>query len=231
MTKHHHLPIVDGLSVAKSRTPEMATAEVTAVGAPAGTTAVGGSVAEATASGVAVDAAGTDSKSASDSGEERLLQVGELAAATGKTVRAIHHYENLGLLNPHKRSKGRFRLYAPDAVARVNWINKLNHLGMKLSEVQQILSSWEHAPSAPEGMAAMRTVYHDKLREVRAQIARMSALERELRASIEYLDTCDSCDPHELVAACSCCTVHDCSQPEPELVAGLYAGNTLGAAQ
>ena len=162
--------------------------------------------------------------------DDELLQVGELATATGKTVRAIHHYENLGLLKPHKRSKGRYRLYAPDAVARVRWINKLHDMGMKLSEVQSILSSWEHAPSAPEGMAGMRAVYSDKLREVREQVARLSALERELRASIEYLDTCDTCEPSELIAACSACTVHDCSQPEPELVAGLYAGSAMTAA-
>src|ERR1700741_663993 len=41
---------------------------------------------------------------------ERLFQVGDLARATGKTVRAIHHYEDVGLLQPHARSKGRYRL-------------------------------------------------------------------------------------------------------------------------
>jgi DNA-binding transcriptional MerR regulator len=156
--------------------------------------------------------------------EEQLLQVGELAKACGKTVRAIHHYENLGLLTPHKRSKGRYRLYAADAVARVSWIIKLHDMGMTLSEVQSILSTWEQAPSAPEAMAKMRSVYHQKLKEVHAQIARLSALERELHASLEYLDTCETCDPTELVAACSACTVHDCHEPEPDLVAGLYAG-------
>lgn len=160
-----------------------------------------------------------------DSGDEGLLQVGDLARICDKTVRAIHHYENLGLLSPHKRSKGRYRLYAPDAVARVNWIGKLHAMGMTLSEIQQILSTWEQAPSAPEAMAKMRAVYHQKLKEVHAQIARLSSLERELHASLEYLDTCEICDPTELVAACSACTVHKCHEHEPELVAGLYAGS------
>ena len=161
--------------------------------------------------------------------EDELLQVGELARACGKTVRAIHHYENLGLLAPHKRSKGRYRLYAPDAVARVRWIGKLHAMGMTLTEIQQILATWEQAPSAPEAMAKMRAVYHDKLREVHAQIARLSALERELHASLQYLDTCETCDPQELVAACSACTVHDKSEHEPDLVAGLYASPSGGA--
>jgi MerR family copper efflux transcriptional regulator len=154
---------------------------------------------------------------------EALLRVGELARACGKTVRAIHHYENVGLLKPHKRSKGRYRLYAQDAVARVRWINKLHDMGMTLAEVQQILSTWEKAPSAPGAMAEIRAVYHQKLQEVHEQIARLSALERELHASLRYLDTCEICDPAELIDTCSACTVHDERQPEPELVAGLYA--------
>ena len=38
-----------------------------------------------------------------------LLKVGELAKRTGKTVRAVHLYEELGLLTPAVRSKGGFR--------------------------------------------------------------------------------------------------------------------------
>jgi DNA-binding transcriptional MerR regulator len=161
---------------------------------------------------------------------ERLLRVGDLARACGKTVRAIHHYEAVGLLKPHARSKGRYRLYAADAVARVRWIGKLNDLGMSLSAIQRILGLWEESASAPAAMAKIRGIYLEKLREVHAQIERLAALEREVIASIGYLDTCEICDPHELVDACSGCTVHDASQrPEPDLVAGLYACRSAGA--
>jgi MerR family copper efflux transcriptional regulator len=152
-----------------------------------------------------------------------LLQVGDLAREVGKTVRAIHHYESIGLLKPHRRSPGRYRLYAKDAVARVRWIGKLHDLGMSLAQIQQILALWEQAPSAPEAMRQIRAIYQQKLEEVRSQISRLSLLEREVGASLEYLDTCNTCDPNELVAACSDCTNHDDAQAEPELVAGIYA--------
>jgi DNA-binding transcriptional MerR regulator len=152
---------------------------------------------------------------------EVLLQVGDLAREVGKTVRAIHHYESVGLLRPHKRSKGRYRLYSRDAVARVRWIGKLHELGMSLSQIQHIFELWEQSPNAPDAMRSIRAVYHQKLKEVHEQIARLSALERELGASLAYLDTCNTCDPHELVAACSSCTIHDDAQPE--LVAGICA--------
>ncbi|MBM4356759.1 MAG: MerR family transcriptional regulator [Deltaproteobacteria bacterium] len=156
-----------------------------------------------------------------DEDAEGLLQVGDLAREVGKTVRAIHHYESVGLLKPHRRSKGRYRLYAKDAVARVRWIGKLHELGMSLGQIQQILALWEQAPSAPEAMRQIRAIYEQKRAEVRAQVARLSTLERELDASLDYLTTCNTCDPTELVAACSDCTIHD--DAEPELVAGIYA--------
>jgi hypothetical protein len=50
-------------------------------------------------------------------GEE--LRVGDVARLAGKTVRALHLYEELGILEPTLRSKGGFRLYNHDAVRRV----------------------------------------------------------------------------------------------------------------
>ncbi|EYF03263.1 MerR family transcriptional regulator [Chondromyces apiculatus] len=157
--------------------------------------------------------------------DERLFQVGDLAKATGKTVRAIHHYEELGLLTPHARSKGRYRLYDEGALTRVRWIGKLCDLGLSLGQIQQIVSHWKSSSSAPEGMAHVRTVYQQKLEETRAQIAHLSALERELEASLAYLDTCETCDPGRIVVSCSRCNHHDAADAQPDLVAGIHGGN------
>lgn len=163
---------------------------------------------------------------------DKLLQVGELARASGKTVRAIHHYEELGLLKPDARSKGRFRLYDPGAVARVRWIGKLHDLGMSLGEIQKVVETWGTAPTASRAMAEVRAIYRGKLLETRAQIAHLSALERELEASIAYLDTCDSCgepvtaeparDEREGDAPCGGCQLRE-REAEPDLVAGIVA--------
>jgi MerR family transcriptional regulator, copper efflux regulator len=162
---------------------------------------------------------------------DRLLQVGELAKLTGKTVRAIHHYEELGLLSPDARSKGRFRLYDTQALTRVRWISKLSDLGLSLSQVQTMLSAWEHAPTAGRAMTDVRDIYEDKLQETRAQIDRLRDLERELEASIAYLDTCETCaDPPKRVddeserevAPCGACE-HREREAEPELVAGIHS--------
>ncbi len=161
--------------------------------------------------------------------DDTLLQVGDLAKASGKTVRAIHHYEEVGLLRPHARSKGRYRLYDQGALARLKWIGKLHDLGLSLSQIQELVRLWETSPSAPGAMGKVREMYAQKLEETRAQIRHLAALERELEASIDYLDTCDTCDPAELVRACSCCNHHDRSKPEPHLVAGIHGGQGASA--
>ncbi len=157
---------------------------------------------------------------------DKLLQVGDIAKASGKTVRAIHHYEEVGLLRPHARSKGRYRLYDQAALNRVRWIGKLHDLGLSLSQIQDLVQAWETSPSAPGAMSRIRAIYQQKLEETRAQIAHLAGLERELAASIDYLDTCDAaCDPAELVRACTNCDHHDRSLPEPDLVSGIHGGN------
>ena len=48
-------------------------------------------------------------------------------------------------------------------------------------------------------------------------------LEHELAASLQYLDTCDVCDPARLLSACKCCDLHDKEIDVPELVLGFRA--------
>jgi DNA-binding transcriptional MerR regulator len=163
-------------------------------------------------------------RSLDDARERRdLMQIGDLARETGKTVRAIHLYEELGLLAPAARSKGRFRLYARDALMRIRWIGKLQEMGFSLGDIQTIVREWEQFESAPGAMKRMREVYARKLEETREQKRRLEALEHELGASLDYLDTCDVCDPQRLLSACTCCDLHDKEVEVPELVLGFRA--------
>jgi hypothetical protein len=53
---------------------------------------------------------------------DQALAVGELARATGLTVRTLHHYDRLGLLSPDRDTVGRQRMTAaltPEQVAEL----------------------------------------------------------------------------------------------------------------
>ena len=98
------------------------------------------------------------------------MQVGDLAQKTGKTVRAIHLYEQLDLLKPAARSKGRYRLYGPEALLRIRWIGKLQELGFSLTDIKSILKDVEQNDgAAKEAMERVRSVYEKKLEETREQ--------------------------------------------------------------
>ena len=68
-----------------------------------------------------------------------LLKVGELARRTGLTVRALHHYDSIGLLRPSARSDGGYRLYNRDDVARLHGIQALRQMGVPLADVARLL--------------------------------------------------------------------------------------------
>lgn len=153
--------------------------------------------------------------------EGELLLVGDLAKAVGKTVRAIHLYEELGLVRAHERSKGRYRLFAQDALVRVRWIIKLQNLGLSLSDIQALVRGQADAASAQFAATRLREVYLSKLTETRRKLAELKALESELEQSLEFLATCHSaCEAEVTVDSCPTCERHAEPQSPPELVAG-----------
>ena len=62
----------------------------------------------------------------------RSWRIGELARATGLTVRTLRHYESLGLLPRPPRTRGRQRLYDERDVRRTYRIRALRELGLSL---------------------------------------------------------------------------------------------------
>ena len=88
-----------------------------------------------------------------------LLQVGDLAKLSGKTVRAIHHYEELGLIEPVGRSKGHYRLFDPETLVRIRWISKLKTLGLSLNEIRGLVQLRQSSPSAMRSHPRLRSVF------------------------------------------------------------------------
>jgi len=150
-----------------------------------------------------------------------LLKVGELAKRTGKTVRAVHLYEELGLLAPAVRSKGGFRLYHGRAVTRIEWIAKLQALGFTLTEIKAFLRDWEGSETAPQAIARLREIFSDKLHETRETIGRLAQLATDLQETLTYMDSCRSCEPGHVQHECGTCDIHGHGGKAPLLVDGI----------
>jgi len=150
-----------------------------------------------------------------------LIKVGELARRTGKSVRALRLYEELGLLNPSVRSKGGFRLYQSRAVTRIEWIQKLQDMGFSLPEIKEFLQTWEAAAVAPSAMERVRRIFDEKLTETRDTISRLTQLEMDLTESLRYLESCRSCESSHQPIQCRTCEIHGHDGHAPLLVDGM----------
>ncbi|MFD7874777.1 MerR family transcriptional regulator [Streptomyces sp. NPDC059766] len=69
-----------------------------------------------------------------------LFTIGELARATGLSVRTIRYWSDEGALPPVGRSAGGYRLYDAASVARLELVRTLRQLGLGLSDVHRVLT-------------------------------------------------------------------------------------------
>lgn len=128
----------------------------------------------------------------------------------GKTTRALHLYEEKGLLSPAERSKGGFRLYDEHNVARIDYIDRLQRLGYRLIEIQTLVSDWTGSETPRAAMDALGRAYRSRLTEVKEQLTDLSKLKAELEASIGFIAGCSTCEEEvEPTAACGCCVRPD----------------------
>ena len=152
---------------------------------------------------------------------DKLMRVGELAKAVGKTVRAMHLYEELGLLEPRARSEGGFRLYGPEAVDRIHWIVKLQAIGFTLAEIQGFVKDFQGGVSGREATARVRALFQEKQAQIREQITQLQVIENDLNEAVTYLDSCQTCTDEYAPSACGTCDHHGHQKDE---VPGLFAG-------
>ena len=138
---------------------------------------------------------------------KQMMKISEFAEFTQRSPRALRLYEELGILIPQERTEGGFRLYKADQAIRLSYIDKLQALGCSLSDIKELVSSWQSQPTGYLGMRALEQAYILKLEEVRAAIQKLKTVELELAESIEFLKGCHDCTTEvEPIEACSHCT-------------------------
>jgi DNA-binding transcriptional MerR regulator len=92
-----------------------------------------------------------------------LLPIGRFARQSGLTVKALRHYDTLGLLSPARTDPAtRRRWYAPAQLERARRIRRLRALDLPLAEVRAVLA-------APDGGRALLIAYR---RDVEARLVR-----------------------------------------------------------
>lgn len=128
-----------------------------------------------------------------------LLRVGELAKRSGLTVRTLHHYDAIGLLNPSARSQAGYRLYNNEDIARLHGIQGLRDLGLPLSDIGRQLAV--NGATLPE-------IISQQLTALDHEISRATDLRNRLTMLQQRLTVGTQPDTDDWLAALQLMTTH-----------------------
>ncbi|SEG83409.1 DNA-binding transcriptional regulator, MerR family [Actinacidiphila yanglinensis] len=110
-------------------------------------------------------------------GVEEHLTVGRVAELAGVTVRTLHHYDEIGLVQPSARTAAGYRAYSSGDVERLREVLAYRRLGFGLREIADLVDD-----PATDAVAHLRRL-RGLLREQRDRAAAMvTAIDRELEA-------------------------------------------------
>lgn len=70
----------------------------------------------------------------------KLLNVKNTAALTGLSIRALHYYDEIGLLKPSGTTKAGYRQYDDEAICKLMQIMFYKELGLSLKEIANIMA-------------------------------------------------------------------------------------------
>ena len=111
------------------------------------------------------------------------LTIGALAKRGGVNVETIRYYQRRGLLREPLKPRGGFRRYEVEAVKRVHFIKRAQHLGFTLEEIHGLLDLDERkACGKTRGMAA------NKLEMIEGKIAELSKMRKALAGLVRACD-------------------------------------------
>ncbi len=108
------------------------------------------------------------------------MRIGELAATSGVSVRALRYYEEHGLLTSTRSASGH-RRYGPSAAQRVDLIQQLYAAGIGSGGIRRLLPAVEAGRATSEVLAELRA----ERRRVGERIAELQRTAQRLDAVIE----------------------------------------------
>ncbi|HEU4382487.1 MAG TPA: MerR family transcriptional regulator [Anaeromyxobacteraceae bacterium] len=129
------------------------------------------------------------------------LSSGDLARATGNTVRTVRFYEEEGLLRPAVVSEGGHRRYTHEDLERLRLILDLRELGLSICDIRALAGLRSGCSSVAEFAVRFREVLLRHLERAEARLERLERVKQELRDALAGIQ---ERLPQNLAEACPC---------------------------
>ncbi|MDG1375542.1 MAG: helix-turn-helix domain-containing protein [Yoonia sp.] len=106
-----------------------------------------------------------------------MFSIGALAKRTGVKIPTIRYYEQMGLIAPLERTEGNQRRYGRPELEQLGFIKHARDLGFSIDAILGLIALQDH----PDRTCVEATeIARAQLADVRAKIAKLTALEGEL---------------------------------------------------
>jgi len=112
------------------------------------------------------------------------LSSGDLARATGCTLRTVRFYEEQGLLRPSEVSDGGHRRYTRGELERLQLITDLRELGLSIPEIRSALELRAGCESGGQLAERFQEILLDHIRHAEERLTRLRRVKRELEAAL-----------------------------------------------
>lgn len=99
--------------------------------------------------------------------------VGQTAKLAKVSVRTLHHYDEIGLLEPSGRTEAGYRLYVGDDLERLHQILLFRELGFSLDEIRQIVLDPNF--DRTDALRSQRSLLAEKKRRTESMLAAIDA--------------------------------------------------------
>ncbi len=112
------------------------------------------------------------------------LDIGALAREAGVSSRTVRYYGELGLLPARGRDRRGRRLYGPDALERLRFIQRLKRLGLTLEEIGELSRAFEEGQT-PRMLARLEELLLGHMESVHTRIEELRRLHADLGSYLE----------------------------------------------
>lgn len=115
-------------------------------------------------------------------GKNKIYLIGELAAATGVTVRTLQHYDNIGLLPTSGRTDGGRRYYTKEDMLCLEQIIFYKSLGFSLQEIRDKVVKRPKFSQIEQILHEQEVVLYRKIEDAHVSLASIEAFRTAIAA-------------------------------------------------
>ena len=112
-----------------------------------------------------------------------MMNIGQVAEASGISAKMIRHYEGIGLIDQARRSEAGYRLYDSNDLNTLRFIRQSRTLGFSLSRIRTLLELWQNRERSSKEVKALAA---EHIAELEEKIRELEAIKKTLSTLVKH---------------------------------------------